>query len=429
MSTDDLKEVLKTLDAFGSTFDAAAEVPHAELNAQVPGDNIPQPTLRKALSPDDRIYLNREMSKLSTPELIQLASLQLRKQGRGLPVEEAWDYQTKQAMGMDPEISKVLDSSATALQRQDLEPILYPIFVRAFPAFERLTKEPSNGLVHTWNQITDYGDAEFMTELGTVSDDTATYVRQTTNIAQLGTRRGVTFKEQLAVPAGGMSWNPAQLEIENGLIAMAHKLQKTIFQGQASNSGGTASNELGLYDPNGFTGLRSILNTSDAVNFSPYLTSSPESFVEGIGDSIVPITNNVGTPPDMIFARYNEVNQFTQQERTLQRFVDRTEVIPGVMVPSVATAAGILPIMAVPGDSIGTYTASTFSNKTVADVYVLNSRTITLPYLGAPGPSIIEIPPGVSGQLTRLYIVWALMGLAVKIIPSNNKARANQATS
>lgn len=421
----DLKKVLGALSEFGSTFDKAND--ELEVNKGA-GDDLPQPSLRRVLSGGDRILMQRELMKLSNDELVALAGLQIKKDA-GIPVQMAWDFQTQQAMGQDQELLKILDTSTTALQRQDLEPILYPIFVRAFPAFERFVKEPANGLVHSWNQVTDYGDAVFMTELGTVTDDTATYVRQTTNIAQLGTRRGVTFKEQLAVPAGGMNWNPQQLEIESGLVAMAHKIQKTIFQGQASNSGGSASNELGLYDANGFTGLRSILNTADAVNFSPYLTSNPDSFVTGINQAIIPITNNIGTPPTAIYARYNEVAQFAEEQRVLQRWVDRTEIIPGVMVPSVASASGILPIIGVPGDSIGTYTASTFDDNTVADVYVLNERTVSIPYLGAPSPSVLEIPAGVSGQLTRLTILWFLGGLAVKAIPASNKARADTASS
>jgi hypothetical protein len=85
--------------------------------------------------------------------------------------------------------------------------------------------------------------------------------------------------------------------------------------------------------------------------------------------------------------------------------------------------------MGVPGDSIGHYTATTFSNKDVADLYVLDDSTIALPYLGSPGPSVLEIPPGVSGQLTRLFIIYLFNGLAVLNLVHSNKARANLATS
>jgi hypothetical protein len=432
----DLRRVLDTLSEFGSTFDHANDTPNTTPALKTAGDddaNGSLPSLRKQLSAGDRILMQKELMKLDRSEVVELFKMQMAKTDVGIPIGN--DPMLSNALGNDPVISKVLDTTGgAALQRQDLEPMLWTLFVKIFPAYQRFPKVPANGLFHAWNQITDYGDAEFMTELGTVTDDNATYVRQTTNIAQLATRRGVTFREQLAVPAGGMNWNPQQIEIEQGLTAMAHKMQKTIFQGQATNSGGTASNELGLYDPNGFTGLRSILNTANAVNFEPYLTTSPGSFAEAVGAAIIPITNTGGAVPDVIYARAQEQQQLSNQQLSLQRSVDRTEFVPGVTVPAIATGVGLVPIVGVPGDSIGTYATSSsdgpFSGgETVADLYFLSSNSVVIPYLGSPGPSVLEIPPGVSGQLTRLFIIYLFNGLAVYSIPFNNKARANLSTT
>lgn len=425
----DLKGVLATLDEFGSTLAKANDVSNADVVvSKTVGDGVTtQPSMSKVLNGEDREYLQRSLAKLSKPELDFVFRKQLEAGvGTGIPLA-SWQASM---YGQNPVIAKALDTTGgAALIRQDLEPLLYTTFVKVFPAWDRFTKEPANGVVHTWNQITDYGDAAWMAELGTVTDDTSTYVRQTTNIAILNTRRGVTFKEQLAVPAGGMSWDAQRLEIQNGLTAMAHQMQKTIFQGQASNSGGTASNELGLYDANAFTGLRATLNTSDAVNFSPYLTSNPDSFVGAMNDAVTAIINNVGVPPSALYMRANESAALSKEQLSIQRTVDRVEFTPGVMVPAIATQAGILPVYSVPGDSIGTYTATTYSGNTVADIYVLDENQISIPYLGSPGPTVLEIPPGVSGQLTRLFIVWGMFGLAVKVIPASNKARANIATS
>lgn len=428
----DLKNVLAALSEFGSTFDKLNDNPNTSSDAvlKTAGDDASGsvPSLRKILSVEDRILMQRSLSGLDSTEIASLLYKQMAKPNMGVPI--GYDPMLSAALGNDPVISKVLDTTGgAALQRQDLEPMLWTIFVKAFPAYQRFQKVPANGLVHAWNQITAYGDAQFMTELGTVTDDNATYVRQTTNIAQLATRRGVTFREQLAVPAGGMNWNPQQIEIQQGLTAMAHKMQKTIFQGQASNSGGLATNELGAYDPNGFTGLRSILNTANAVNFSPYLTSNPDSFSAAIGSTIVPITNAGGGVPNVVYMRAEEQQQLTNSLTSIQRNVDRTEFVPGMTVPAIATGVGLVPIVGVPGDSIGHYTATTFSSKDVADIYVLDDSSVVLPYLGSPGPSVIEIPPGVSGQLTRLFIIYLFNGLAVMSIPFNNKARANLSTS
>lgn len=426
----DLKGVLATLDEFGSTFDKANDQPSTAQNiTKGVGDGVTtQPSMTHILSGSDRLYMQRQLMKLSEPEVFELFRLQMGKRA-GVPLEQWMTPSLGAALAADPVISRALDTTGgAALIRQDLEPMLYTVFVKAWPAYDRFAKEQANGLVHTWNQITSYGSAAYLPELGTVTDDTAVYERQTTNIAGLATRRGVTFKEQLAVPAGGMSWDAQRLEIQQGLRAMINTTQHTIFQGQASNSGGTASNELGLYDPNAFTGLRSILNTGNAVNFSPYLTSAPDTFVNAIDDATVPITD-AGGNPNIVYMRAKERNQYNKQQVQFQRFVNTTEVVPGIMTEAIASSVGLLPIVQVPGDSIGHYTASTFSDKDVADVYVLDDSTISLPYLGSPGPSVLEIPPGVSGQLSRLFIIWYYAGMAVKVIPFSNKARANQATS
>jgi hypothetical protein len=313
-----------------------------------------------------------------------------------------------------PIMQKALDSvGASALQRQDLDPVLYAMFVKIFPAWNRFRKIPANGLVHAWNQITDYGDAQFMAELGTVTDDQNTYVRQTTNIGVLARRVGVSLKSQFAVIQGGAGYDPAQLELEGGLRALAHKMQKTIFQGQASDSGGTASNELGLYDANAFTGLRSILNQSNAVNADP-TSGTPDSITDKFGDAVTNIVN-VGGSPSAVYLRSDEHNAFNQQQLEFVRYLPPTlEVAPGVVTNGVNTSAGTLPLISVPGDSIGSYTAtSTFSGNTVSDMYVLDESNIALPYLGSDSFTTLEIPIGVGGQLTKLFIIYGMFGLMV----------------
>jgi hypothetical protein len=436
----ELKNVLKALEEFGTTFEAAADEP---ITLRTAGEEAPvpsavtQPALAKVLNEDDRYFLQRSLMSMDSQELQHLFYLQLgSKKANAIPLAQ-WAFSSgnrglAEWAGNDPYIQNVLDiSGGSALVRQDLDPILYPLFVKAFPGYDRFPKVPANGAVHAWRQISSYGDAAFMPDLGTVTDDTAVYTPQTTNIAIQNTRRGVSFKEQFAVAAGGMSWNPQNLELQNGMTAMAHKTQKTIFQGNASVSGGTASTEDGAYDANGFTGLRKILNLSPdtAVNFSPYLTSSPDNFVAAFGTASTTITDAVGVPPTVIYCRAKEGQQFADQQTSIQRTVDRTEFVPGVRVPAVMTNQGELPLVTIPGDSIGHYTASTFSNKDVADLYMLNEPTIVLPFLGAPGPTVIEIPPGVNGQLTRMFIIYFMVGLAALTTVNSVKLRANQSTT
>ena len=265
-------------------------------------------------------------------------------------------------------------------------------------------------------------------------DKTGVYTRKTTNISTYGQRRGVSFKQQLAVQAGGMSWDSGRKEIQNGLIQMAHDLQKTIFQGQATDSGGTASNESGLYDANAFTGLRwwlddGINSGAPAVNFSPYLTSSPSNYVTAFNQGITNVADLVGVVPTVAYLRYSELGGLSNQQLSIQRTVDETDFIPGVRVPAIMTSAGKMPLVAIPGDSIGHYTSSADSSRDVADIYLVNEGKVQVPYLGDPGPMVIEIPPGVSGQLSRLWIIAGFFGLAVLSTYHSVKLRAEQRTS
>jgi hypothetical protein len=433
--TIDIKALNRLLDELGPTVQKGNDTPATEqVVTQTVGDSLAQPygNQYNFLSGDDSLYLQRRLNGLSWEEKGYLLQKQI---GAGMGTGIPFGGQTAAMAGQNPTISRALDTSGgSALQRVDLEPFLVSMFVSLFPAWQRIPKIPSNGVVHSWDQLTSYGDATdsaFIAELGSVVDKTGVYTRKNTNIAVYGQRRGVSFKQQLAIPAGGMQWDSARLEIQNGLTQMAHDLQKTIFQGQATNSGGTAANEYGKYDANAFDGLRSGLNLTvdNGVNFAPYKTSSPDNFVTAFNKGITTIADAVGVPPSVVYARYSELGQLSNQQLSIQRTVDSMEFIPGVQVPAVMTSVGRMPILGIPGDAIGTYTAATYSGKTVADMYMINESELAIPYLGSPGPSVIEIPPGVSGQLTRLYIVWGMFGLQIGSNLHSIKLRADQATS
>ena len=268
-------------------------------------------------------------------------------------------------MDADPQISKALDSSSGgALIRQDLEPVLQELFVREFPAWDMIPKIPANGLVHAYNQTTSFGDAEFMPELGTVTDDRSTYVRATTNIAILATRRGVSVKGGAAIRAGGFDANPEQLEIQSGLRAVAHKMQKTIFQGNATESGGTADDEDGEFDANGFTGLRQILNTARAGGVDPITAPTAAGNVRAAFDAALMEALNNGGRVDQVFLRPQELSAFNlQQDPNVRYMGDLARAQVGVSVQSVNTIMGPLGLTVVPGDSIGTYEYSGYERQ------------------------------------------------------------------
>jgi hypothetical protein len=451
-----MKGVLETQEQLSQTLLRMNEAPNvatpiAPKGIEEQGTPAPAPT-RRYITPEERIELSETLRTKSDAHLGQLFTSQARVKDQGIPLDlwlntagfAAQNAFNQLGRELQPDVAKALDTAgATALIRQDLEPVLYEVFVRQFPAYDRMPKEPANGLLHAWNQITAYGDAKFMAELGTVTDDTSTYARKSTNIAILATRRGISLKSQFAVMAGGMNYNPEAIELQGGLRAMAYRMQKTIFEGQAADSGGTADNELGLYDANAFTGLRSILNTANAWAFTPstYDVTDPttfptSSFRNAIDAGILPIVQAGGMKPSIMWGHPSDKIAFDEQQDQNVRLVgpEYVDIGVGATAQAVNTLAGRIPFAVVPGDSISSYqyTGSTIngvaSGSEVRDLYILDESTITLPYLGSPGPTVLEIPVGISGQLTHLYIVFLMNGLAVKVLPWNNKVRVKLGT-
>jgi hypothetical protein len=442
------RSLAETLERFGSALDGLNDTPStAPVVQQGVGDAItptPQAT-RRIMSRKELFDVRSALNTKSNAELMMLFSEQARHKDKGIPLDY-WLSAGGQAVSdrfdgisgqLDPEYQRALDTGGSAaLIRQDLEPVLYELFIRMFPAFERFRREPANGLVHTWNQITDYGDAQFMAELGTVQDDRSTYVRQTTNIAIISTRRGISLKARAAVPAGGMAWNPEQIELQGGLRSIAHRMQQQIFSGHATDSGGTSTNELGLYDANAFTGLRSILNTARAYNVDPATNPDTTGNIQFVVDAAVEeILQTGGAMPTILWSHPHEKRMLSEQQASKTRIVvpEQTNIAVGVTATSINTAAGNLPWAVVPGDSINTYEyagatqGGVSSGDDVRDLYILDESTITLPYLGSEGPTVLDIPVGVSGQLVHLYIVFGMWGLAVKAPTFSNKVRVKVA--
>lgn len=415
-----LEQIKGALESLNATPSVAPPAPEAaaqgvEQQAAAPSSRI--------LSFEDRMNLRKTLRTKSVDELHTMFAIQASEGQSGIPIQ-AWansgGYAVQNALMQNPMLAKALDSAGAApLIRQDLEPILYELFVREFPAWERFRKEPANGLVHAYNQQTSFGDAQFMPELGTVTDDVSSYERKTTNVAVIATRRGVSLKSQFATLAGGAGFNPEQIELTGGLRAIAHRMQVTIFGGNASDSGGTVNDEAGAYDANAFDGLRGILNTARAKNVDP-TASTPEDMRAAFDDAATEVMDQGGRV-SIVYLRAKDKTTFDKQQDKNVRYMDTlVNVIPGVLTNAVNTIFGPLPLVSVPGDSIGTYTASATLR---ADAYVLDESTISMPFLGSDGPTVLDIPPGISGQLTHLYIIFGMWGMAVKAIPFSNKVR------
>jgi hypothetical protein len=434
-----LKGVLESLEDIGKQLAALNDTPNTAPEEPVKkgvADDSTDFLSKRVMSLSDQMDIRAKLRTKSTAELSAMFGIQAQRHDAGIPFDmwaNAGGSSVQSAIAQDINLTKALDTGgATALIRQDLEPILYELYVREFPAWERFSKEPANGLVHAYNQITNFGDAQFMTELGTVTDDQTTYVRKTTPVSVIATRRGTSLRSQYAVRAGGMSWNPEQLELQGGLRAIAHRMQKTIFQGQATNSGGIAAGELGLYDVNAFDGLRSILNQATVKNCNPQASPTTEDMREFLDRATEEIVN-AGGSANAIYCRPTEKITFDlQQDKNVRYQGTFTNVVPGVMTNAVNTIVGPLPLIVIPGDSIGHYNTlsadgSFNGGEDVADMYILDEATVSMPYLGSEGVTVLDIPIGISGQLTHLYIMFGMWGLVVKALPFSNKVRIKQA--
>jgi len=366
--------------------------------------------------------LRKRFKQMGTAEITEMLDIQASRENG----KQASSEVLNTLAVANPQIAKLLDASGgAALIRQDLEPMLYALFVKRFPLFERLRKEPANGLVHAYNQQTSFGDAVFQTELGTVTDDVNVYARQTTNVAVLATRRGISLKSQFAIQQGGAAGNHGlATELSGGVTAIAKKLQKQILQGNAAatSSGAGASTELGAWDANGFDGLRKLLGT--AANAGNVITSKgSSSYTAAINDTVAGILNNGGNPSAIVLSP-TDYAAYTNELLSLVRYPGAGNVDAGLGLGSVATPAGSLPLLAIPGDGIGSYTLSSVNYR---DMYVIDEDVWSMPYLGNDAITTLEIPVGVAGALTRLYIQFCMYGLANKGPQFNGKVRVTLA--
>lgn len=323
----------------------------------------------------------------------------------------------------DPATRKAVDSGAVGpLIRQDLEPTIYELFVHKYPFWDLLYKGPSNGLVHAWNVQPGFGDAQYISELGTVTDDANTYGRRTANIAIAATRRGISLKAKFAVAAGGMSYDPEQREIDGGIRALAHKSQVGTFRLQEVVSASTtATDPNGQYDPNAFNGLRFYLqNVTPAAN-SAEVDGRSSAFVAGehpIVDALEQVADallDAGGEPNLIIGGTQAKRALLREQTQFIRFdnTNSQEIIPGIRVPKVVAGDAELALLTVPGDSVGTYV---IGGATYQDLYVVDVDQLEWRYLGGASPTVIEVPLGTDGTLRQLYIPF-LMGALVPVAP------------
>lgn len=325
--------------------------------------------------------------------------------------------------------------STSPIVAQDLAPDIVPVFVREFPLFDMIRKVPSNGLSHTYLQQTSFSqttDPNTISETGAVSDDTNSYMRLTSNIAVFAIRRSVSLKAQFAGnAAGGPSTDLYGREVQGGLLTIARDAQNETlrYQTDVNNSataytnGGTKyTDPNGAYDANGYNGLRYVLNaqTPPENQFTADIRTpwtdqrvlkSTRKMVNAIWDK--------GGKIDLLITNTAGAEALFEDQIALSRIIlppKQMEIIPGFSVRAIDTDQGVIPVLVVPGNSLGTWSPnggiSGGSGTVYQDIIGVWTETLEMPYLGSPVPTVIRIPVAVNGQLVEVAIPFAMFGLA-----------------
>ncbi len=329
--------------------------------------------------------------------------------------------------GLQTREANVNQSSPIIAER--LSPEVMPVFVAKFPLYDLIEKVPSNGVSHTFQQWTAFSQAptpHTIAENGVVLDDANQYLRKTTNIAMVAERRGVTLKAQYAgQAAGGGSSDLYAREVEGGLHTIARDMQHEILRWQESDpTSTTALAANGVYDVNGVNGLRYILN-----NLAPPENTIIVDVRAPYGDQRVlkalryvanAISDKGGVPDLLVTSSRGSEALFEDQLSQVRYLATPTmhEIRPGYSVRAISTDEGELPVLKVPGDHMGTWTDGTH---TYSDIDVLSTETLSLPYLGAPEPTILKIPIGTDGQLRELAIPFIMLGFACMVPQFNGR--------
>jgi hypothetical protein len=319
-------------------------------------------------------------------------------------------------------VRAVGDSGTTSpIVPQELSPEVIPIFVDSFPLFDMIEKEPSNGLSHTYQQQTAFSlnsAPSFISENGAVSDDQNVYVRQTSNIGIPATRRGVSIKAQAAgQQAGGPGSDLMGRELKGGLTTIARDTQNVLLRYQeVFSSETTTTAEDGAYLAVGFNGLRYVLNQlSPAANTVEVDITSPWTD-QRVLKAVRLICNQIydtGGKIDLLIANTTGSEAMFEDQFDLVRWVNADadhEIIPGLSVRAISTDQGLVPVLVVPGNAIGTWLDN--SSNVYQDIIAVDTETLKMPYLGNPLPSVLRIPIGTDGTLRELAIPFAMYGLA-----------------
>ncbi len=208
------------------------------------------------------------------------------------------------------------------------------------------------------------------------------------------------------------------------MIKLATDAQYFLFQGNATNSGGVATTEQGLYNASAFDGFRSVLGSVAGFTTNNAIQADIQSLniLESLQLVSAKAANNGGMPSCVLMSMNAKQALDTEQQSNQRYNNDFTEIIPGVRVNQINWANGSLAIIPVPGNTIGTY-IRTSDGQLVEDMYVLDERTVTVRWLYSETFTVLQIPSGVDGSLSNRFIPFIMFGLEQAAPLFNGKVR------
>lgn len=414
---------------------------------------------------DPRAYLRRKDANgqyiVKRADLERLININLAagsagpmREGSGTPVPE-WAGQQGLAIGQafskgfQPlvkagmtemgRVSKDLVAGTTTaggyLIRTDLEPLLYEVYLRAFPFAEALPSEPANGLVHTYNVRTAPPAASTVSEVGDFSGLFGTSVldQRSSAIAVIVAPVGVGLKLQYAVGQSGMSYDltgPDNLEVTGAIIGIAKKNQALLLQGNKNTGTKTLDDEEGLTDANGYDGYRTLLKSGSYA----ITKASSESYVKVINRAVAQLMNKGADVSELMIvlsvAAETDVNaEFLQYLSVFNQFQGGGLDTAGGRFGLITVGGWQSKMVPVPADAQGNgHGYYTYSAATVEDIDIIDPNSSSQVYLGSPTPTILELPIGYNNKLSNVYIPFLMNGLALKVPEFCRKIRIPKVT-
>lgn len=218
-------------------------------------------------------------------------------------------------------------------------------------------------------------------------------------------------------------------EMANGMVRLAQDAQYVLLQGNATNAAGTAAQEAGLYNANAFDGLRGVVGSAGSFsgNNAIQVDIANMSITESIQTAAAKVANNGGNP-SLVFMSIQAKQALDIEQQANRRYNDDlVEIIPGVRANKLAWANGELVIVAIPGNTLGTYNR-TSDSALVEDIYILDEATLTVRWLYSEGFTVLQIPTGIpdasgNAPLSERYIIFGMYGLEIAAPVFSAKAR------